>query len=78
MKMALKGMTKNTNHRYNDLFGKNPDVKYPDAFYFRITKDWTMYYTSSREDTVVLGVMVPSKMKMKYKTMACFEIEDES
>lgn len=78
MKMALKGMTKNSNHRYNDQFGKNPEVKYPDAFFFRITKDWTMYYTSSKEDTVVLGVMVPSKMKMKYLTMACFEIEDET
>ena len=78
MKTALKGLSKNANHRMNNLFGSNPDVKYPDAFYFRITKDWTMYYTSSKEDSVVLGVMVPEKMKMKFITMACFEISDST
>ncbi len=78
MKEALKGVAKNTNHRFNDLFGKNPDVKYPDAFYFRVTRDWSMYYTSSKEDTVVLGVMVPEKIQQRYLSMACFEIEDKS
>lgn len=75
MKAALKGVAKNTNHRLNDLFGKDPEVKYPDAFYFRITRDWTLYYTSSKADTLVLGVMVPHKMKMKFlSSMACFEV----
>lgn len=71
-KDILEKVFKNSHHRANSLYGSDPEVKYPDAFYFRVNKDWTIYYTASKKDTVILGVMFPEKMKMLFGSIACF------
>jgi len=62
----------------NSVFGKVEEVPTPDAFYFRVTKNWTIYYTETKNDMVVLGSMSPKTIIPKFDTEDCFQLNGES
>lgn len=61
------------------MFGKNEEVKTPDSFYFRLNKNDQLYYTSTKEDTVILGEMKVKQFLPKMsKNLDCFQVSAEA
>lgn len=61
----------------NSQYGHNEEIKTPDAFYFRVNKDWTLYYTETKTDLVVLGSLKPDSIRVRVEGDDCFQLEGQ-